>query len=91
MRGFIVRLVGYALLLGVSYRVAQTWWANDGLDGLTALQPVHDTGVLVLVIAPVVLALVGIGRLRPVALFAGFALAGAALTAPFVLARVAGG
>jgi hypothetical protein len=91
MAGFVVRLVGYALLLGVSYRIAETLWSNDGLDAVAALQPVHDMGALVLVIAPVVLALIGIGRLRALALFAGCALAGAAITAPFVFARVAGG
>ena len=91
MRGFLVRLVLYALLLGVSYRVAETLWLNAGLDGVDALQHLHDAGALVLVIAPFVLALAGVGRLRAFALFAGFALAGAAITAPFVLARVAGG
>ena len=91
MLGFVVRLVGYALLLGVSSRVAQTLWSNDGLDGIAALQPLHDAGVIALAAAPIVLALIGIGRLRPFAVFAGFALAGAAVTAPFVFARVAGG
>jgi len=91
MVGFIVRLVGYALLLGVSSRVAQTLWSNAGLDRIATLQPLHDGGVVVLLAAPLFLALVGVGKLRPVALFVGFALAGAAITAPFVCARVAGG
>ena len=91
MLGFIVRVVGYALLLGVSSRVAQTLWLNDGLDAVAVLQPLHDAGVITLAVAPIALALIGIGRLRPFAVFVGFALAGAAVTAPFVFARVAGG
>ena len=91
MGAFFVRLVGYALLLGVSYRVAQTWWSSDGLDGVAALQPLHDAGVFTLLLAPVILALAGAGRLRALAIFVAFALAGAAVTAPLVLARVAGG
>jgi hypothetical protein len=91
MLGFIVRLVGYALLLGVSSRIAQTLWSNDGLDAVAVLQPLHDAGVLALVIAPLALALIGIGRARPLAVFVAFALAGAAVAAPFACARVAGG
>jgi hypothetical protein len=91
MLGFVVRLVGYALLLGVSSRVAQTLWSNVGLDAVAVLQPLHDAGVIALLIAPIILALIGIGRLRPFAVFVGFALAGAAVSAPFVFARVAGG
>jgi hypothetical protein len=91
MLGFIVRLVGFAVLLGVASRVAQTLWSNDGLEAFAALQPLHDTGVVALLVAPFVLALIGIGRLRPLAVFVAFALAGAAVTAPFVCARVAGG
>jgi hypothetical protein len=91
MLGFIVRLVGYALLLGVSSRVAQTLWSNDGLDAIGALTSFHDKGVTALLVAPVVLALVGaVPALRSIAMFLGFFLAGAALTAPFVCARVAG-
>jgi hypothetical protein len=90
MRGFIVRLVGYALLLGgVSY-VGQAWWTANGLDAFDALRPLHDAGLLALLIAPLVLALVGVGRLRAFAIFAGFYLAGAALTAPWICARVVG-
>ncbi len=88
---FIIRLVGYALLLGVSSRIAQTLWSNDGLDGNVMLQPFHDTGITVLLVAPVVLALLGVGILRGACVFVGCALAGAAITAPFVIARVAGG
>ena len=91
MAAFLIRLVGYALLLGISSRIAQTVWSNDALDAIAVLQPLHDTGVLVLLVAPLVLALIGIGRLRPFAVFAGFALAGAALTAPFACARFVGG
>jgi len=90
MVAFIVRLVGYALLLGVTSRIAQTMWSNDGLDVIGALRHFHDVGVTVLLVAPLVLALLGIGRLRELAVFIAFFLAGAALTAPFVCARVVG-
>jgi hypothetical protein len=45
---------------------------------------------MAMLIAPLVLALLGVGRLRPVAIFIAFFLAGAALTAPAVCARAAG-
>jgi hypothetical protein len=90
MIDFIVRLVGYALLLGISSRVAQNAWTNLGLDALDVLQPLHAGGIMVLLVAPAVLALLGVRALRPVCVFVAFALAGAALTAPFVIARVAG-
>lgn len=90
MARFIVRLVGYAVLLGVSYRLAQTMWSSYGLDEIAGLQAFHDAGVIALIVAPLVLALIGFGRLGGVAVFAGAFLAGAALTAPWVCARVAG-
>ena len=90
MTGFVIRLVGFALLLGVASRIAQTLWSNYGLDDVAALQPFHDAALTALLIAPVVLALIGIGRLRSLAVFVGCYLAGAALTAPLVCARVAG-
>ena len=90
MISFIIRLVGFALLLGVSSRVAQTLWSQNGLDAVVALQPFYDAGVAALLIAPLILALLGFGRLYALAVFVAAALAGAALTAPFVCARVAG-
>ncbi|MEA2689162.1 MAG: hypothetical protein QOD51_1769 [Candidatus Eremiobacteraeota bacterium] len=91
MVGFIIRLVGYALLLGIASRIAQTLWSNDGLDAVRALTSFHDKGVTGLLAAPLVLALIGtVPALRAVAVFLAFFLAGAALTAPFVCARVAG-
>jgi hypothetical protein len=87
---FIVRLVGYALLLGVSSRIAQTAWADLGLDAYDVLQPLHAAGIAVLLVAPVLLALLGTRVLRLPCVFVAFALAGAALTAPYVIARVAG-
>jgi hypothetical protein len=87
---FVIRLVAYALLLGVASRVMQSLWTSYGLDGVLALDRFHETAVTVLLIAPVVLALLGAGRLRAVAVFCAFYLAGAAVTAPFVCARVAG-
>jgi hypothetical protein len=90
MVGFIIRLVGYALLLGVSSRIAQTMWSHYGLDGVAALQPFHDAGIAVLLVAPVVLAVFGVGVLRSFAVFVASFMAGAALTAPLVCARVSG-
>jgi hypothetical protein len=89
MINFIVRLVLYALLLGVSSRIAQTLWSNAGLDGIAALQPFHDAGIVVLLAAPVVFALLGYGALRGICIFVACTLAGAAITAPLVIARVA--
>ena len=90
MVNFIVRLVGYALLLGLTSRVAQSWWSNNGLDDVARLHHFHDVGVTGLLVAPAVLALVGVGSLRQVAVFVAFYLVGAALTAPLVCARIAG-
>jgi hypothetical protein len=90
MAGFIVRLVGYVALFGIVMRVALVWWSQFGLDGVAVLQPLHDDGIGTLLIAPVVLALIGFGPLRLPAVFVGFFLAGAALTAPFVCARALG-
>jgi hypothetical protein len=90
MIGFIIRLVGYVVLLGVVTRVALVWGSQYGLDEVAALQRFHDDGIAVLLVAPIVLALIGFGRLRDLAVFIGFFLVGAALTAPLVCARVAG-
>ena len=87
---FIVRLVGYALLLGLSAYAFQTLWTNDGLDAVNRLHSFHDKTILALRIAPLVLAIIGFGPLRPLAMFLAFFLAAAAITAPFVVARVAG-
>jgi hypothetical protein len=87
---FVLRLLGYALLFGVTAYLFQAWWSGDGLDAVGALRSFHDKTVLGLRVAPLVLALVGIGRVRSFAVFAGFLLAGAALTAPYVCARLAG-
>ena len=88
--GFLIRLVGYALVLGVIARVAEHLWVARGLDGSIGLQPLHDAGITTLVIAPIVLAALGFGPLRRAAIFVAAFLAGAALTAPFACARFAG-
>lgn len=87
---FVIRLVGYALLLGVTSQVMQALWTGYGLDAIGRLQHFHDLALTGLLVAPVVLALLGFGRLQAIAVFCGCFLAGAALTAPFVCARVAG-
>jgi hypothetical protein len=91
LTGFFVRLVVYAIALGIVSRVAEYLWVQHGLDGSIALQPFHDAGITTLVIAPIVLALLGVGPLRTAAVFIGAFLIGAALTAPFACARFAGG
>ena len=88
--GFLIRLVGYALVLGIVARVAEHLWIGRGLDGSLALQPFHDAGITTLVIAPVILAAIGFGPLRGAAIFLAAFLVGAALTAPFACARFAG-
>jgi hypothetical protein len=90
LAGFIVRLVGYALLLGVVARIASALWVQYGLDGSIELQPFHDYGVEALLIAPLPLALFGFGRFGRAAFFVAAFIAGAALTAPFATARFAG-
>ena len=90
MLAFVFRLVGYALLLGVASRFAQLQWTAAGLDNVAALQPAHDASITLLLFAPLALALVGFGKLRDVCVFVACFLAGAAVTAPFVLARLVG-
>jgi len=90
LAGFLIRLVGYALVLGIVARIASVLWVHYGLDGSIELQPLHDLGVEVLVAAPLVLAVLGFGPLRQAAVFIAGFLAAAALTAPFVCARFAG-
>jgi len=89
--GFIVRLAGYAILLGVAARLAQWLWDQRGLGDVFVLQSLHDTAVAVLALAPIALALIGVGALRPAAIFVAWFLVGAALTAPFAFARLAAG
>jgi hypothetical protein len=90
MANFILRLVCYALLFGGSAYLFQMWWSGDGLDAVGALRSFHDKTIVGLRVAPLVLALVGVGRLRSLAVFLAFLLVGAALTAPFVWARLVG-
>jgi hypothetical protein len=90
LAGFLVRLVGYALALGIVARIAAALWVHFGLDGSIELQPFHDVGVEVLLIAPLPLALLGFGAFRQTALFIAAFLIGAALTAPFAAARFTG-
>jgi hypothetical protein len=87
---FVVRLVGYALALGIVARIAQALWVQRGLDGIAAVASLHAIGLTLLAVAPIVLALIGAGRLRYLAVFLAAFLAGAVVTAPFALARLAG-
>ena len=87
---FIIRLVAYAFVLGVVSRIAEWLWVAQGLDGSTLLQPLHDNAITTLLIAPLVLAIFGIGFLRPIAIFIAAFLCGAVLTAPFALVRLIG-
>jgi hypothetical protein len=88
--GFIIRLVAYALVFGVTARIAESLWVQNFLDGNVDLRPFHDTGIAVLEIAPLVLALIGVGALRRVAIFLAAFLVGVALTAPLACARFGG-
>jgi hypothetical protein len=90
MANFIVRIFCYAVLFGIASRLGQFEWTANGLDTYAQLSPLHDLGVTTLAIAPLVLALVGFGRLRGICVFAGCFIAGAAITAPLAIARVAG-
>ncbi len=90
LAGFIVRLVAYALAFGLAVRVASALWAQNGLDGAIDAQPFHDWGLEVLLVAPLPLALFGFGALRQAAFFIAALLIGAALTAPFAVARFTG-
>jgi hypothetical protein len=87
---FLIRLVGYALVLGLTARAADALWQSRVVDGSIEMQIFHDIGINVLLIAPLVFALLGIGALRRVAIFAAAFLVGAAFTAPFICARIAG-
>jgi hypothetical protein len=90
--GFLIRLVAYAVVLGIVSRLAEALWVQHGLDGSIELQQLHDNGTLALTIAPLVLAVIGFGPLLRAAIFIAALLAGAALTAPFALSRfVTGG
>jgi hypothetical protein len=86
---FIIRLVGYGLLVGVPAKVAQYFWERKGLDQVDVLRAPHDQAVIALFAATILISLFGYGRLRQPAIFIAFYLAGAALTAPFAFARLA--
>jgi hypothetical protein len=86
---FILRFLAYAIVLGATYGVAQSFWINRGLDLDTELSGFHAAGVTVLTFAPLGLAIIAIVA-RPVAIFGLFFLVGAMLTAPFALGRFAG-
>jgi hypothetical protein len=86
---FVVRLVGYALLIGIPVRIAEYFWIRASLDQVDTLQAPHALATLTATVAPFVLAIFGFGALRNVAMFIAMYIAGAALTAPFALARLA--
>jgi hypothetical protein len=86
---YIVRLVGYALLIGIPVRIAEYFWQRATLDQVDLLSLPHSIAAATATIAPFVLAVFGFGALRNAAIFVATALAGAALTAPFALARLA--
>lgn len=86
---YVVRLVGYALLIGIPVRIAEYFWLRNALDSVDMLRPAHDIATAAATISPFVLALFGFGALRNAAVFAALFIAGAALTAPFAFARLA--
>jgi hypothetical protein len=87
--GFVVRLVGYALLIGIPVRFAEYLWERAGLDQVSALRAPHDLAITIATYAPVVLALFGFGALRRPAIFVAGYIVGVALTASFAFARLA--
>jgi hypothetical protein len=91
LAAFVVRLAGYAIALGLVARLGEWLWDRRGLDRVFQLQSGHDAALTVLALAPIGLALLGVGVLRPLAVFVASFLIGAALTAPFAFARLAGG
>ena len=86
---FIVRFLAYAIVLGIAYGIAQGFWTREGLDQSGDLANYHAVAVAVLMAAPLVLAIVATVA-RSLAIFVLCYLAGAVLTAPFALARLAG-
>jgi hypothetical protein len=86
---YVVRLVGYALLIGIPVRIAEWLWVRASLDVVDVLQGPHVAATATATIAPFVLAIFGFGALRNTAVFVAMFIAGAALTAPFALARLA--
>jgi hypothetical protein len=86
---FVVRLVGYALLIGIPVRIAEYFWVRASLDQVDVLQTPHTVATVTATLAPFVLAIFGFGALRNAAVFTAMYIAGAALTAPFALARLA--
>jgi len=86
--GYIMRLVGYALIVGIPARIADWLWQQKNIDTVEQLQGPHAATILVLEIAPFVLALFGFGRLRNLAVFIALVVDGALLTAPFAFARL---
>jgi hypothetical protein len=86
---YIVRVVGYALALGIPVRIGEYFWERAALDQVDVLRAPHDTAMTIVIVTPFVLALFGFGVFRRPAVFLAMYLAGAALTAPFALARLA--
>ncbi len=84
---FVIRLVGYAVLLGVAARIADYYWLANALDQVPEAQRWHDAGFTILAIAPLVLALVA-PIIRRLTFGIAIALAAAAVTAPFAFARL---
>jgi hypothetical protein len=84
---FIIRLVGYALLIGIPARIAEYFWERASLDQVGPLHAPHAVAAAVVTVAPFVLALFGFGALRRAAIFVALYIAGAVLTAPFAFAR----
>jgi hypothetical protein len=90
MLAFVLRLIGYGVVFGLTARVSQMLWTQQGLDGIGRLTHFHNLEMTTLIVAPIVLALVGFGALRSACVFIAFFLVAAALTAPFTIARVIG-
>ena len=91
--GFLIRLVAYAIVLGLIARARRDClWVSNGLDDVDRRCNPCTTSASSRCWSSrrSSLALLGFGALRPVAVFVAAFLVGAALTAPFAFARLAG-
>jgi len=90
MRAYLIRFVGYEVVLGIAAWMAHALWSSHGLGAVESLRRFHDAGIAALLLAPFVLATFRTRRARALAALIAGLLIGAALTAPYVCAVAAG-
>ena len=84
---YLLRLVGYAIILGIATRIADAMWVQDGLDSFGQLQTWHGEGLTAMTWAPIVIAFISLAAPR-IALFLAFLAIGAVLSEPYAFARM---